>query len=90
MQNSNEFLNAADIVKKLTTDPTNIEKGQLYGLYKQATIGNINIEKPSNINIIAVQKWNEWNKCLDIDKRNAEIQYINLVNSLIQKYGIYE
>ena len=51
MSNSPQFLQAADVVKKLDNTPTNDEYKQLYGLYKQATVGNINVEKRIAITI---------------------------------------
>jgi diazepam-binding inhibitor (GABA receptor modulating acyl-CoA-binding protein) len=90
MQNSLEFINATTIVKNLAHEPTRTEKGKLYGLYKQATIGNINIEKPSILNLFANEKWNYWNNYKNIEKDEAEIQYIMAVNDLIQKYGIHD
>ena len=33
---------------------------QLYGLYKQGTIGNINTAKPFMIDIVGCAKWDAW------------------------------
>ncbi|OXB84705.1 UNVERIFIED_CONTAM: hypothetical protein H355_001182, partial [Colinus virginianus] len=38
-----DFNGAAEDVKKLKTRPTDEELKELYGLYKQATVGDINI-----------------------------------------------
>ncbi|OXB67676.1 hypothetical protein ASZ78_015208 [Callipepla squamata] len=38
-----DFDGAAEDVKKLKTRPTDEELKELYGLYKQATVGDINI-----------------------------------------------
>lgn len=37
-----EFKKAADDVKRLKTKPTDNEMLELYGLYKQATVGDVN------------------------------------------------
>lgn len=88
MQNSKEFINASQIIKKLSAQPTTAELGKLYGLFKQATVGDINIEIPLFINYIAREKWNAWNMYKGSNQNNAEIQYISHVNDLIQIYGI--
>ena len=55
----------------------------LYAYYKQATIGNINIEKPSFLNFKDTAKWNAWNEQKNTTKNNAMLNYINLVNTLM-------
>ena len=42
-----EFTKAAEDVKKLQTSPTDEELLELYGLYKQATVGDINTGEPA-------------------------------------------
>lgn len=88
MANSNEFLVAAEYVKKLSTTPSTDELSELYGLYKQSTVGDINIPKPSFINFRECQKWNSWNRYMGLSKHDSEVRYITLVNELIQKYGL--
>ena len=88
MNNSNEFVNATNVVKNLNQKPTNEEMSLLYGWYKQATVGNINIEKPGFLDFKGQAKYDSWNKCKGIDKYNSEVNYIKTVNILINKYGI--
>ena len=87
-KNSIEFINATKVVEKLATKPDNSELCDLYGLYKQAIIGNNTTEKPSFINYTANQKWLAWYNFTDVTTREAEIKYITLVNTLIKKYGL--
>lgn len=44
-----DFDGAAEDVKKLKTRPTDEELKELYGFYKQATVGDINIGIPVTI-----------------------------------------
>ena len=76
MDNSQEFKQAASLVKKLVTQPDNDIIGQLYGLYKQATIGDINITKPSQLDFINYSKWEAWNKYKGLDKYSSEVSYV--------------
>jgi len=56
---------------------------KLYSLYKQATEGDVNIEKPSNFfDIAGIAKYNAWEAVKGITKENAMQQYIDLVASL--------
>ena len=87
MSNSNEFLTAADYVKKLKTTPNNDELGVLYGLYKQATIGDINTLKPNFFSFKESKKWDSWNQYKGMNQYESEVKYIMTVNEMIQKYG---
>lgn len=89
MSNSEEFVIAVETVKQLSKTPITDELKVLYGLYKQATIGDINIEKPGFLNFKEVKKWESWNSYKGITQFNAEVKYIMYVNELIQIYGTY-
>uniref|UniRef100_A0A3B4B7Z3 ACB domain-containing protein n=1 Tax=Periophthalmus magnuspinnatus TaxID=409849 RepID=A0A3B4B7Z3_9GOBI len=59
---SNEaFLKAAEEVKVLKQTPNRQEISSLYGLYKQATVGDIDIDAPGMFSFVAKEKWNAWN-----------------------------
>ncbi len=88
MGNSKEFLIAADTVKKLSANPETDELQMLYGYYKQATVGDINIDKPGLLNFKETKKWEAWYGCKGISQYDAEVKYILYVNDLIQKYGV--
>jgi diazepam-binding inhibitor (GABA receptor modulating acyl-CoA-binding protein) len=84
MSNSPQFLQAVDAIQELKTKPPNNVLLQLYGLYKQATIGdNSQIIKPGLLDFKGNIKWNSWNTYKGYSKYQAEIEYITLVNLLI-------
>lgn len=58
------------------------EKLTLYKYFKQATIGNINISKPSmlSFNQEPLLKYNAWLSVKNCSKENAMTQYINITN----------
>ena len=89
MENSSQFTMAANTVKQLTVSPSNDELCILYGLYKQATIGNINIEKPNFYQFKDIAKWESWNNNKGLNVYDAEVNYIKYVNILIKKYKKY-
>ncbi len=83
MSNSSQFLQAAEAVKDLSTTPNNNILSILYGLYKQATVGDNNTPKPSLLDLKGNTKWNSWNNYKGYSKYQAEVEYIKLVNKLI-------
>jgi len=82
-----EFTKAAENVKKLKTKPTDSEMLELYGLYKQATVGDINTVRPGMIDFAGKAKWDEWNKRKGLSQPEAENQYISVVKRLGDIYG---
>ena len=88
MENSKEFNQAVKYVKNLKEKPTNEELGNLYKYYKQATVGDINKEKPSFVYYKEVAKWEAWNSVKGLNKHNSEVEYVKLVNNLIKNYGL--
>ncbi len=88
MSNSKEFLIAAETAKQLSKSPETEELQILYGLYKQATVGDVNVEKPGFLNFKESKKWEAWNTYKGLGQYDAEVKYILYVNDLIQKYGV--
>ena len=82
------FKQSAELVKTLKKTPSDEEKLKLYGLFKQVTVGNINIDKPWAVQFEASAKWDAWNKVKSLDKDTASLKYIGLVTELVDKYGI--
>lgn len=88
MSNSQEFLIAAETVKKLYQKPNNDELKVLYGFYKQAIVGDCNTEKPGMFDFKEKAKWDSWNSNKGMSKYDSEVKYITYVNQLIQNYGL--
>ena len=84
MTNSAEFLNAANAIKQYTKNVSQDDLENLYGLYKQATVGDNNTEKPSFLNFVGVKKWNGWNRYKTMTTNDAELAYISYVNKIIK------
>lgn len=55
---------------------------QLYGLYKQATSGNITSERPSGFDFKAMAKHDAWSAQRGKSTEEAKKEYIRLVESL--------
>jgi acyl-CoA-binding protein len=69
--------------KNLAEKPSNNVLLQLYGLYKQATEGDVNIEAPANaFDFVAKAKFNAWEEVKGKAKETAMQEYANLVAKL--------
>jgi len=56
---------------------------KIYGLYKQGSEGDVNIEKPTNFfDMVGNAKYNAWSELKGISKDEAQQKYIDLINSL--------
>lgn len=66
--------------------PSTSEKLKMYGLFKQATIGDCNTAQPWAVQIEARAKWDAWNANKGITKENAMSAYCNDFLALNDKY----
>uniref|UniRef100_A0A8C4S6D3 Acyl-CoA-binding protein n=1 Tax=Erpetoichthys calabaricus TaxID=27687 RepID=A0A8C4S6D3_ERPCA len=55
-----EFDRAAKEVKNLKAQPTDQEMLDVYGLYKQATVGDVNTARPGMLDFKGKAKWDAW------------------------------
>ncbi|MHB8259230.1 MAG: acyl-CoA-binding protein [Bacteroidia bacterium] len=69
-------------VMELKEKPSNEKMLELYALNKQATIGDINAEKPAMFDFVAAAKYNAWNAKMGMSKEEAQQKYIDFVTSL--------
>jgi diazepam-binding inhibitor (GABA receptor modulating acyl-CoA-binding protein) len=68
--------------KNLPERPDNNTLLKLYGLYKQATAGDVVDKKPGFSDMIGRAKWDAWNGLKGTAKDDAMQQYIDLIASL--------
>ena len=81
------FLSAKSKIEALTIRPQNDELLMLYGLYKQATEGDVSGEAPGGFDFKAAAKYNSWAKQKGKSKEEAMKEYIAFSNGLLEKYG---
>ncbi|XP_074051166.1 acyl-CoA-binding domain-containing protein 7 [Macrotis lagotis] len=84
----NDFHKVAEDVRKLKTRPNDEELKELYGLYKQSVVGDIDIECPVMLDLKGKAKWEAWNLQKGLSKEDAMTAYISKAKKLIEKYGI--
>ncbi|XP_029444672.1 acyl-CoA-binding domain-containing protein 7 [Rhinatrema bivittatum] len=83
-----DFQKAADDIRKLKEKPTDEEMKELYSLYKQAMVGDINIECPGMTDLKGKAKWDGWNSKKGMSKEDAMKAYIALSKQMVTKYGV--
>lgn len=83
MESEKLFENAVRFVNNSKSiDIDNNTKLYFYSLFKQATIGNCNTERPSIFQIEKYAKWNAWNKLKNKDRNEAKIDYVKKLKEL--------
>jgi acyl-CoA-binding protein len=73
---------AVENSKKLPQRPDNATLLKIYGLYKQATAGDVTDKKPGFGDMIGRAKWDAWNSLKGTGSDEAKQQYVDLIASL--------
>ena len=68
--------------KQLSERPDNATLLQIYALYKQATSGDNAEKKPGFSDMVGRAKWDAWNKLKGTTQNDAQLQYVELIESL--------
>ena len=76
-----DFEAAVASSKKLSQRPDNAMLLKLYGLYKQATVGDNAEKKPGFSDMIGRAKWDAWNGMKGVGSDAAKQQYGDLIQS---------
>ena len=77
-----KFEAAAGAAKQTRKKPDNATLLKLYGLYKQATTGDVTEKKPGFSDMVGRAKWDAWNGFMGTSKADAMQQYVDLIESL--------
>ncbi|KAL9450905.1 hypothetical protein AB3S75_012615 [Citrus x aurantiifolia] len=83
-----EFEEHAEKAKTLPESTTNESKLILYGLYKQATVGPVNTNRPGMFNMRDRAKWDAWKAVEGKSKEEAMSDYITKVKQLQEEAGV--
>lgn len=76
------FNKAADHVAKLSIKFSNEQLLQLYGLYKQGTVGKCNTSRPGWFDGKGRRKWDAWNSKADLTIEEAKEKYVEFIQNL--------
>ncbi|XP_022915968.1 acyl-CoA-binding protein homolog 1-like [Onthophagus taurus] len=83
-----QFNDAAVKVKKLKAMPSNDDLLELYGLFKQATVGDNTTERPGMLDVKGKAKWDSWTSKKGMSKADAQQKYIDKVEALVGSIGL--
>lgn len=81
-----QFEQAVARSKELTKRPSNEELLSLYGLFKQATDGDVDGDRPGGFDFKAIAKYDAWAELKGKSKEAAMNEYIALMDKLYQEY----
>lgn len=79
---SDAFQAAVERVAQLTDDPGNDVKLKLYGLFKQATQGDVQGKRPGFTNPVGRAKYDAWARLAGTSQEDAKAQYVGIVDGL--------
>ena len=82
------FAAAEEIKNKINKTLSDDELKEIYALFKQASMGDININKPGMMNLTAVAKWEAWSSKKGMGQEEAKQKYIELPKELKEKHGL--
>lgn len=76
------FQQATQDAQRLPERPDNATLLQLYGLYKQATDGDVTATKPGFFDFVGTAKYEAWSRLRGTGRDAAMEQYVELVARL--------
>lgn len=82
MSTKEDFESSVTRSKELSERPSNEDLLLMYGLYKQATMGDNKEERPGGFDFKAVAKYDSWAKQKGKSKDQAREEYIALIDRL--------
>ncbi|MEQ8455461.1 MAG: acyl-CoA-binding protein [Sandaracinaceae bacterium] len=82
MADENEFQSAVDRVQKLPKKPGNDALLELYGLYKQATTGDVSGKRPGMLDLRGRAKFDAWASRKGMSAADARAAYVSVVERL--------
>ena len=82
MATEEDFKAAVDRVQNLAATPSNDDLLSLYGLFKQATVGDVAGKRPGMMNIRGRAKYDAWASRKGMSADEARASYIQTVERL--------
>lgn len=78
-----------EIAKKLAENPkladglSNEKKLEIYSLFKQGSIGDVNTDRPGMLDLKGKAKWDSWKARQGTSQEDAQKAYIELLTDLL-------
>ncbi|GMU62245.1 MAG: hypothetical protein AMXMBFR34_40080 [Myxococcaceae bacterium] len=80
---ADDFASAQERVKTLKAQPSNDTLLELYSLFKQATVGDVQGKRPGMLDLKGRAKFDAWSARKGLGKDSAMQQYVALVSKLL-------
>ena len=77
-----QFQQAVADSKNLPERPDNATLLKIYGLYKQASEGDVDRKRPGFTNMVGRAKWDAWNELKGKPADEAKQEYVDLIEDL--------
>lgn len=84
---ADQFKDAKARVEALSQRPSNDQLLDLYGIYKQATEGDVSGSRPGLLDLKGRAKYDAWAKRKGASKDDSMKKYVALVDSLVSRLG---
>ncbi len=68
--------------RNLPARPDNVTLLKIYALYKQATSGDADGDRPNFSDMVGRAKWDAWNALSGTEREEAMQQYVDLIDEL--------
>lgn len=81
-ENQDVFEKAATAAKSLPERPDDNTMLELYALYKQGSVGDVQGNKPGFFDFVGAAKYEAWEKLRGMSQEDARVKYIDLVGKL--------
>jgi len=82
-----DFVKAQERLQKLSRRPSNEELLEAYGLYKQATEGDVRGSRPGILDPKGRAKFDAWASRKGMAAAEAQARYVALVERLVRSIG---
>ncbi len=80
----NKFEETAELIKKINLEVlSDEEKLEIYSLFKQGSIGDVNTPKPGMFALKDKAKWNAWESKKGMSQDEAKKQYVELAKKYL-------
>merc|ERR1711997_386886 len=67
---------------------SNDELKEIYALYKQATVGDVNVDRPGMLDFKGKAKWDAWSGKKGTSQDDAKTKYVEYANEMVTKHGL--
>ena len=78
-----DFKKASEDVTKLKTRPSDADMLEIYALFKQGTVGDVNTDRPGMLDFKGKAKWDAWSGKKGMTKEAAMEAYVKKANELM-------